>query len=87
MPAPAPCLPVESCQVNIVLAKGNQREKECFPVDGIGVCCFRHLSSLPANPLSDDALHAVLEVVLLHPLDDGVHEGVHHPGVGLQQKI
>ena len=79
-------LPVEGSQVNIVLAEGNQCEKESFPVDGICVCCFRHLSALPSNPLSDDALHAVLEVVLLHPLDDGVHERVHHPRVALQHK-
>ena len=79
-------LPVEGSQVNIVLAEGNQCEKESFPVDGICVCCFRHLPALPSNPLSDDALHAVLEVVLLHPLDDGVHERVHHPGVALQHK-
>ena len=72
-PAPARALPIKSCQVDIILAKGDQREKECFPVDGVGVCSFRHLAPLLPNPLSDDALHAVLEVVLLHPLDDGVH--------------
>ena len=86
-PSPALCLPIESSQVNVVLAEGDQREEQCFPVDGICVGRLRDLASLPANPLPHDALHAVLEVVLLYSLNDGVHEGVHHPGVGLQHKI
>ena len=80
-------VPVESSQVDIILAEGDQCEEECFPVNGIGICRLRHLSALLADPLSDDALHAVLEVVLLHPVDDGVHERMHNPWVGLQHRI
>ena len=91
--------PVKSCKVDVVLAQRHEGEEQCLPVDGVKAVVVEHPRLLrrgqrtlapgtggrvlAPHPLPDDGLHAVLEVVLLHPLDDGLHQRVHHAGVSL----